>query len=278
MTARRPTRRTDDGLATRLAWITGLRLGFLTLLLGATAFFYLRGALAQLPAQPCASSSSRSARRSRSRAIYAVVLRERQAASARSPTRRSSSISSRGRRSSTSRAARRAARPRSTALTCLVGAILVGLRGAAIAAVSGIARLRGCCARRSRSRWIRPPRDQAAANYVVDVGRASSTRSLVNALGIVVVALLAGYLAERLRRTGGALAEAQRARADGRAARACSDGSPPGSRTRSETRSARSPARSRCCARRPALSRRGQAALRHRPARGRAPERSRRAT
>ena len=38
-----------DRLANRLAWITGLRLGFLTLLLVATAFFYLRGALGVYP-------------------------------------------------------------------------------------------------------------------------------------------------------------------------------------------------------------------------------------
>ena len=39
----------DDRLSNRLAWVTGLRLGFLTLLFGATAFFYLRGALGQYP-------------------------------------------------------------------------------------------------------------------------------------------------------------------------------------------------------------------------------------
>ena len=39
----------DDRLANRLAWITGLRLAFLTLLLVATGFFYLRGELAVYP-------------------------------------------------------------------------------------------------------------------------------------------------------------------------------------------------------------------------------------
>ena len=39
----------QHSLVTRLAWTTGLRLGFLVLLLGATATLYLRGALEQYP-------------------------------------------------------------------------------------------------------------------------------------------------------------------------------------------------------------------------------------
>jgi hypothetical protein len=39
----------DDRLPNRLAWITGLRLGFVALLFGATAFFYLRGDLSRHP-------------------------------------------------------------------------------------------------------------------------------------------------------------------------------------------------------------------------------------
>ena len=39
----------DHSLAARLAWITGLRLAFLTLLLSATATLYLRGELALYP-------------------------------------------------------------------------------------------------------------------------------------------------------------------------------------------------------------------------------------
>src|SRR5258708_30613993 len=39
----------DDSLATRLAWITGLRLAVLVLLLGATASLYLRGELDRYP-------------------------------------------------------------------------------------------------------------------------------------------------------------------------------------------------------------------------------------
>ena len=39
----------DHTLAWRIAWITGLRLAFLVLLLGATATLYLRGELARYP-------------------------------------------------------------------------------------------------------------------------------------------------------------------------------------------------------------------------------------
>src|SRR5207248_1919125 len=56
-------------------------------------------------------------------------------------------------------------------------------------------------------RWVHPPRDQAAVNYVTTWDGMVYPLA-VNVLGIVVVALLAGYLAERLRRTGGALAAA----------------------------------------------------------------------
>ena len=91
-------------------------------------------------------------------------------------------------------------------LTCLVGAILVGIRGAAMAALSGVAVYVLLCAGFA-FKWIHPPRDQAAVNYVV-TWDGMVYPIAVNVLGIVVVSLLAGYLAERLRRTGGALAEA----------------------------------------------------------------------
>lgn len=91
-------------------------------------------------------------------------------------------------------------------LTCLVGAILVGIRGAAMAALSGVAVYVLLCAGFA-FKWILPPRDQAAVNYVV-AWDGMVYPIAVNVLGIVVVSLLAGYLAERLRRTGGALAEA----------------------------------------------------------------------
>ena len=135
------------------------------------------------------------------------------------------------------------------ALTCLVGAILVGLRGAAVAAGLGIAHLRarsapgfhsaGCCRRPTRPRARTPSRRRRSSI------RCSSTPS-----GMTVVALLGGYLAERLRLTGGALAGGHRSAPTRPSGSRSWVASPPGSRTRSATRSGRSPARSRCCANR----------------------------
>lgn len=194
----------EHRLANRLAWITGLRLGFLTLLLVATAFFYLRGALGLYPQSQSIVFSTIGGAYALA-AIYATVLRSgkhlRHLAEAQivldqltwtaivyvsgGPTSGATSF---------------------YGLTCLVGAILIGLRGAAMAAISGISIFAVLCAGFA-SQSIRPPHDQGAANYVVTWDGMVYPLA-VNALGIVVVALLAGYLAERLRRTGGALAEA----------------------------------------------------------------------
>ncbi len=92
-------------------------------------------------------------------------------------------------------------------LSCLIGAILSGFRGATIAALSG-----GTCYALLilgfHTGWLVPPPDQPAAVY-----SASSEElvyaGLVNGLGIVVVTLLASYLAERLRITGRQLQEAE---------------------------------------------------------------------
>lgn len=194
----------EHRLANRLAWITGLRLGFLTLLLVATAFFYLRGALGLYPQSQSIVFATIGAAYALA-AIYATVLRSgkhlRRLAEAQivldqltwtaivyvsgGPTSGATSF---------------------YGLTCLIGAILIGLRGAAMAAISGISIFAVLCAGFA-SQSIRPPHDQGAANYVVTWDGMVYPLA-VNALGIVVVALLAGYLAERLRRTGGALAEA----------------------------------------------------------------------
>ena len=194
----------EPRLAGRLAWITGLRLAFLTLLLVATGFFYLRGELAVYPESQTILVATIGAAYALA-AVYATVLRSgkhlRRLAEAQivldqltwtaivyvsgGPTSGATSF---------------------YGLTCLVAAILAGLRGAAMAAVSGIAIYLLLCVGFA-SEWIHPPRDQTAANYVVDWALMVYPLA-VNSLGIVVVALLAGYLAERLRRTGGALAVA----------------------------------------------------------------------
>lgn len=201
---KRPRVAPDDRLANRLAWITGLRLGFLSLLLAATAFFYLRGALGQYPqsqgivfvtigggfALAAAYATVLRSGRHLQRLAEAQIVLDQLTWTAivyvsGGPTSGATSF---------------------YGLTCLVGAILIGLRGAAIAAISGITIFAMLCAAFALG-WIHPPIDQRAANYLVQ-WEAIVYPLAVNALGIVVVALLAGYLAERLRRTGGALVEA----------------------------------------------------------------------
>jgi two-component system sensor histidine kinase HydH len=92
-------------------------------------------------------------------------------------------------------------------LSCLAGAVLTGLRGAGVAAVAG-----GICylslAAAIRFGWLGPPPDQPARLYQLDTTELSYYL-LVNLLALVVVTLLGGYLAERLRLTGGELALAR---------------------------------------------------------------------
>ena len=190
-----------DGLAGRLAWITGLRLAFLILLLGATAFLYLRGDLSRFPYSQriiflTIGSGFALA------AVYAAVLRQGQRLVELSYAQLvldqltwTSIVYVTG--GATSGATT------FYALSCLVGAILIGLRGAATAAASGVVVYGALCAG-FRYEWILPPHDQ------LDAGYATKTAELIypllmNSVGIVIVALLGGYLAERLRVTGGAL-------------------------------------------------------------------------
>ncbi|MBX3189462.1 MAG: two-component sensor histidine kinase [Labilithrix sp.] len=196
---------TDDRLSNRLAWITGLRLGFLTLLLVATAFFYLRGQLALYPTSQGIVFFTIGGAFAQA-AAYATWLRSRK------NLRRLAELQIVADQITWTAIVYVSGGPTSGAtsfygLTCLVGAILIGLRGATLASVSGIAIFTMLCAALGFG-WISPPRDQSAANYVVTLEGIVYPLA-VNALGIVVVALLAGYLAERLRRTGGQLAIAQ---------------------------------------------------------------------
>lgn len=194
----------DERLPRRLAWMTGLRLGFLTVLLVTIAFFYLRGALGMYPhSQPIVFATIGAAYALA--AVYATVLRSgkrlRRLAEVQivldQVTWTAIVYVSGGATSGATSF---------YGLTCLVGAILIGMRGAAIAGVSGFSIFSALCAAFAFG-WIRPPRDQGAANYVVEWGAMVYPLAL-NALGIVVVSLLAGYLADRLRRAGGAIAEA----------------------------------------------------------------------
>jgi signal transduction histidine kinase len=103
-------------------------------------------------------------------------------------------------------------------LTCVAGAILTGLRGASVGASAAIASYGGMtfgfwC------HWLEGPSDQPRIAYHFSNEELGYHLGL-NALGIVVVTLLAGYLAERLRLAGGQLvvAEERAARAERMAA------------------------------------------------------------
>lgn len=92
-------------------------------------------------------------------------------------------------------------------LSCLVGAILTGLRGAALAAATS-ALLYGSLVAGLQSGFLAPPPDQPARLYQLTASDLSYY-VLVNLLVLAVVTLLAGNLAERLRIAGGELIEAK---------------------------------------------------------------------
>jgi signal transduction histidine kinase len=88
-------------------------------------------------------------------------------------------------------------------LSCLVGAALSGSRGAALAAVSGVVSYSSMVLLLG-SGLLLPPPDQPLSVYRL-TGDEVRFYLAVNALVELVVALLAGTLAERLRWTGGEL-------------------------------------------------------------------------
>jgi len=92
-------------------------------------------------------------------------------------------------------------------LTCVIGAFLLGPRGAAIAAVAGVS-CYGLLVGTLYTGRLLPPSDQSATLYAVT--REELTAHVVlNVLVVVVVSLLAAYLAERLEAAGGRLVEAE---------------------------------------------------------------------
>jgi signal transduction histidine kinase len=191
----------QHSLIKRLAWTTGLRLSFLVLLLGATAILYLRGALEQYPISLrivfltiCVGFSAA--------AVYALVLRSGRYMLplawwqiAVDQVTWTAIVYVTGGPSSGATSF--------YGLTCLVGAVLVGLRGAAVAGALGVG-MYALLGVALHFGWLPPPADQAATGYVLGT-QDLLYPLLVNALGVACVAVLAGYLAERLRLTGGAL-------------------------------------------------------------------------
>lgn len=90
-------------------------------------------------------------------------------------------------------------------LTCMSGAILLGMRGAFVAALWGFCSFALLCAGFVASVLVPPP-DQTLGGYATTWSDVAYPL-FVNLFAIFVVTLLAGYLAERLRTTGGQLVE-----------------------------------------------------------------------
>jgi signal transduction histidine kinase len=196
----------DHSLGTRLAWITGLRLAFLLLLFAATATLYLRNQLSSYPFSLRVTFIAIAAGFGLA-AAYATALRAGArlqelawAQLALDQVTWTAFVYVTGGPSSGATTF--------YALTCLVGAVLVGIRGAFFSAGLGMALYVALCAALHFG-WVAPPLDQAPTEYSPQTAELVFP-VLLNALGIIVVALLGGYLAERLRLTGGALNVATR--------------------------------------------------------------------
>ena len=195
----------DAPLPRRLAWVTGIRLILLTIPLTLVAVFYLRGAfdVAAFTVQLLLFTLGLSFGLA---GLYAALLRAGYGGTRLAHTQLvldqmvwtvvvylTGGVSS----GATS----------FYGLTCLVGAILTGARGASLAAGVGVfAYLSLVLALRYLG--LPPPPDQPPALYHVSASELAYY-GLVNSLVVVVVALLAVYLAERLRLTGGELEEAR---------------------------------------------------------------------
>ena len=187
-------------------WVTGARLLVTTLLLASTAFFYLRGGLSHYPVSmsivfwtvgiayalsAVEATLMRSGKRLRELAYFHLVLDQ---------CLWTSIVYVSGGASSGATSF--------YGLTVLVGAVLVGLRGAAFAATFGFA-LYGALCLAFMDHVIIPPMDQPAATYAT-TENGIGYPLLLNALGITIVSMLAGYLSERIRQAGGALEVATR--------------------------------------------------------------------
>jgi signal transduction histidine kinase len=91
-------------------------------------------------------------------------------------------------------------------LTCLAGAVLIGPRGPLVAAATGALFYLLLCAGFIAG-WLRVPPDQPQSSYLTAADQVFYPL-LINLLVLVVVMLLAEYLALRLQQAGGRLEEA----------------------------------------------------------------------
>ncbi len=188
-------------LGARLSWITGLRLLFLLLLFGAMAFFYLRdGLFGYAESQRIVFITLGGG--FGLAALYAALLRRGEKLQALAYSQLvldqltwTAIVYVTGGASSGATSL--------YALSCVLGAVLVGFRGALFAAAAGIAAYGTLCIC-FVTKVLVPPHDQLGIHYLV-TPREAFFPFLLNTIGIVVVAALSGFLADRLRSTRGAL-------------------------------------------------------------------------
>ncbi len=193
----------DSPLSSRLSMLMGLRLLVLSIFLGVTAIFYSGG----LPAGGFSSRVALTALVAAFAAalVFAILLRRGRAldrvALAQLVTDQitwtafvyiTGGVSSGG--------------TSLYGLTCLSGAILLGLRGAIVAAISGVTAYGLLCVAFVADLLPRPT-DQPMEAYATHWSEVRYPL-MVNVLALAFVTLLASYLAERLRTTGGRLAQA----------------------------------------------------------------------
>jgi signal transduction histidine kinase len=191
-------------LTTRLGWLVGLRLVFLTVLFGLTASFYLRsgfqvGSYSNRVLLVALVASYVVA------AFYWVGLKRRRyvvelayAEMVIDQATWTALIYVTGGATSGATAL--------YGLTCLAGAILIGPRGPFVAAIAGALFFSLLCTGFVSGALGAPP-DQPSSLYVTGLGEIIYP-FFINLLVLMVVMLLAEYLAERLRLTGGRLEEA----------------------------------------------------------------------
>ena len=191
-------------LTSRLGWLVGLRLLFLTVLFGLTASFYLRSGfrvgtfsnrvllVALVVTYLVAGVYYVGLRRKRYviELAYAELVIDQATWTAL--------IYVTGGATSGATAL--------YGLTCLGGAILIGPRGPFVAAIAGALFFSLLCTGFVSGLLGAPP-DQPSSLYVTQLGEVIYP-FFINLLVLMVVMLLAEYLAERLRLTGGRLEEA----------------------------------------------------------------------
>jgi signal transduction histidine kinase len=193
----------EDSLARRLLRLTGLRLLVLTIVFVFTTAVYLRGLPLSSYSTLFALSSVGSAYLAA--AIYALMLRARRGLRALSYVQLvtdqliwTAMVYISGGPSSGATSL--------YGLTCLSGAILLGVEGGLVAAMAGAVAYSLMCGAFAVHALV-PPADQPADAYSIrwpDMG----FPLFINLLGLCVVTVLASYLAERLRVAGGDLKRA----------------------------------------------------------------------